>query len=281
MNKLSVTANHTHTIGDADNLAIQVVPVTPELAKQWLGNNRHNRPMRDRTVTDYARDMAAGHWHLNGEAIKRAADGTLLDGQHRLKAVIASATTIPMIVVTGLDPDTQETMDAGRRRRVSDVLSLRGEANPTILAAIARRVWAWERGDRRLMGNATPTTAEVADTLTAHPELRRSVEVGTRVNYQFRYLPQTVVGFSHYLFNKVASDQAPEFFARLGDGADLPLGHPVLTLRTRIISERTDGHRVPEERVLGYLIRVWNAVRDGRDLTRIQHPTGSDMPTPK
>ena len=61
----------------------------------------------------YAADMKAGRWQLNGEAIKFDKNGHLLNGQHRLHAVVRADTTIQMLVISGLDPETRTTMDSG------------------------------------------------------------------------------------------------------------------------------------------------------------------------
>lgn len=87
---------------DTDEPTAVVIDVTPELARVWLRANTRNRNTRERAVTEYARDMVAGHWNLNGEAIKFAYDGSLLDGQHRLRAVIEADATVQMLVVVGL-----------------------------------------------------------------------------------------------------------------------------------------------------------------------------------
>ncbi|MDO0930218.1 hypothetical protein QQY66_00225 [Streptomyces sp. DG2A-72] len=64
-----------------DDLRIGPVDVSPALARHWLTeHNTHNRSLRPRVVAAYARDMHAGRWMDNGETIKFAADGTLLDG---------------------------------------------------------------------------------------------------------------------------------------------------------------------------------------------------------
>ncbi|MGW2223869.1 hypothetical protein [Streptomyces formicae] len=273
MTKLSVPAAGTPTV--------EIIAVTPELAAKWLKQNSHNRPVRKRAVTDYARDMAAGQWRLNGEAIKFAADGTLLDGQHRLHALIESGTAIPLMVVTGLANETQETMDAGRKRTTADALSLRGEGNATVLASILKRVWMWDQGDYKFGQNYTPTTAECAALLKQRPEIYRSVEIAVRSHQAFRYLPQSVVGTAHHVLSRVDLESAVWFFARIADGAELPAGHPVLTLRNRVMTDRADSRKVPDYRYMAYLIRAWNAVREDRPLARIQQAPDAPMPMPK
>lgn len=260
--------------------AYKVVDVTPALAEQWLKRNTHNRNIRDRVVLAYARDMEAGNWAENGEAIKFAADGTLLDGQHRLNAVTLAGKTVRMLVVTGLANATQETMDAGSKRRTADAFGLRGETNASVLSSITKRVWMWDQGDYRFNG-ATPTTAEAATTLDRHPDLRRSAEIAVRTHQSFRCLPQSVTGTAHHLFTRIDGNSTVWFFQRLADGAELTTGHPILALRTRAVSEAADRRQTPADRQLAYLIRTWNAVREGRTLARILQDADAPMPMPK
>ncbi|MFB6626466.1 MULTISPECIES: hypothetical protein [unclassified Streptomyces] len=260
---------------------VDIVTVTPELAKKWLSQNTHNRPLRKRAIADYARDMAAGSWLQNGEAIKFAEDGTLLDGQHRLNAVVAAGVDVTMLVVSGLPRATQETMDAGRKRTAADAFSLRGEVHATVLAAVLKRVWLWDQGDYKFGQNYTPTTAECAALLKERPEIYRSVEIAVRIHQAFRYLPQSVTGTAHHLLSRIDGAEAVWFFARIGDGAELPAGHPVLTLRNRVMTDRADNRKVPDHQYMAYLIRAWNAVRDNRSLTRIQQASDAPMPLPK
>ncbi|MEU3282939.1 hypothetical protein [Streptomyces antibioticus] len=260
---------------------VEIMAVTPELATKWLKQNTRNRNARKRAVSDYARDMAAGQWRLNGEAIKFAADGTLLDGQHRLMAVIEADVAIPLMVVTGLPNDTQETMDAGRKRTTADTFSLRGETNAAVLAAVLKKVWLWDQGDYKFGQNYSPTTAECAALLQERPEIYRSVEIAARVHQAFRYLPKSVVGTAHHVLSRIDVDEAVWFFCRVGDGADLPVSHPVLALRSRVMTDRAENRKVPDHQHMAYLIRAWNAVRSDRPLTRIQQPADAPMPLPK
>ena len=278
---MGINAKTLPTLPDTDSPTAVVIDVTPDLARTWLRTNTHNRKLRDRAVADYARDMTAGHWTLNGEAIKFATDGTILDGQHRLHAVIAADLAVQMLVVVGLDPAAQETMDTGRKRTTGDVMGLRGEANAHTLAAVLRRVWAWRSGDYRFGGSYAATNRECAELLAQHPEIRRSTEIAVRTRNAFPHIPQSSLGVAHHLFSTLALDEATWFFQRIADGAELPLGHPVLALRARVTSERLDSVRMPEARHMAYLIRTWNATREGRALDRLVHPPNSSMPMPK
>lgn len=258
-----------------------VITVTPALAQEWLDRNVHNRPIRKNKVADYARDMRSGRWALNGEAVKFAIDGVLLDGQHRLLAIVAADIHVPMLVVSGLANETQTTMDAGVKRTTGDALGLEGEKNSQMLAATLKKIWMWDRGDYKFVGNYTPTTAECASLLAERPEIYRSLEIALRVRNTFRALPPSVTGTAHHIFSRISQDDAVWFFTRVGDGAIGEPGHPILALRSRVSNEALSGASLHSYQRMAYLIRAWNAVREGRNLTRIQQGPKDPMPMPK
>lgn len=258
-----------------------VVTVTPAMAKQWLTKNTNNRNLRKKDIFNYARDMASGKWLMNGEGIKFSTDGQLLDGQHRLHALIQAGVPVPMLIVTGLPPETQCTMDAGIKRTTADAFSLTGHKNSTVLAAVLRRVWLWDQGDYKFSGNCKPTTAECTELLQQRPEIHRSVEIAVVVNNQFKFIPQSATGTAHHLFSRLNPGETAWFFTRYADGAELATGHPILALRNRAMSDRADHRTIPDWRHLAHLIRAWNAVRSGRSLARILQAPDGGMPMPR
>ena len=102
----------------------KVQTITPEIARQMLIHNGANRKLRQPRVEKYANDMRNGNWHLTGQAITFAKDGKLLDGQHRLSAVILADTPVDFLVVT--DADSVATYDCGLSRSIADQLYLSG-----------------------------------------------------------------------------------------------------------------------------------------------------------
>ena len=262
------------------SITSEIKYVTPELAKLWLSENERNRNLNTRRVTELARAIANGEWRMNGEAIKRAEDGTLLDGQHRLGAVIEADTPISMLVVQGLPNDTQETMDLGRKRTTADAWKLRGEINVNVLASVARRTWMWDSGNHKFGNHLAPTPGELRAHLDANPSLRRSAEIGSRVNGHFRPASATTTGIAHHLFHRIDQGDAAEFFARIETGANMDLGDPVLTLRERLMRDQANLKKVPPFVQIAYFIKAWNAVREGRELNTILQTAENHIPKP-
>src|SRR5208282_3766412 len=77
------------------------------------------RPLRDAKVEAYAQTMVAGKWDTTHQGIAISDEGYLLDGHHRLQAVIRSGLTITFLVTRGLDADTFKNMDGGIPRTTS------------------------------------------------------------------------------------------------------------------------------------------------------------------
>lgn len=104
--------------------------VSPETALIYLQSNSPlQRKISRVKVEDYKGDMNAGLWALNGQTISFDWDGHLVDGQHRLTAIVETGKTVEMIVVRNLDPAVFETIDQGRARSLSTVLQTNGEVS--------------------------------------------------------------------------------------------------------------------------------------------------------
>lgn len=101
----------------------ETITVTPEMAKKWLATNtKGNRPTSSRVVGCYARDMAAGRWQLTHQGIAFNKTGELVDGQHRLAAIVEADVPVEMVVSTGFDVEYDSPLDQGRVRGLNHVM---------------------------------------------------------------------------------------------------------------------------------------------------------------
>lgn len=113
----------TAAVGHAEGY---VVAVTPLMAEEWLKMNtlgeHSNRKFRATHANTFAQEMRAGQWRLTHQGIAFGTSGRLLDGQHRLTAIIESQTTQPMLVFINAPEDTFDNFDRGASRNMADVL---------------------------------------------------------------------------------------------------------------------------------------------------------------
>ena len=104
-----------------------IMDVGPELAARWLEGNTHNRPLKQPLVDRFVRDMQAGHWRLTHQGIAFDTDGVLIDGQHRLWAVVLSRWIVQLRVFFNEPIENMVAVDTGQARSNIDVLHLSGE----------------------------------------------------------------------------------------------------------------------------------------------------------
>lgn len=276
---MSTTAERNGAAAET-GIHARLVELTPKLAHQLLQRNKHNRGIANARVEQYAADMRRGDWQINGEAIKVSRDGQILDGQHRLLAILEADTPIQTLLITGLPPETQETMDQGRSRSFADALKLRGEKSYATLASAVRLVCLYERdgvpfhdGGRK----SAPSIAQLSRTLDRNPELRGSVEFARSIPRP--WLSQSVVAGLHHLFSIADADSARDFFRKLATGEDLSSTSPIYVLRERLIAEHADkASRLNHRALLAFIIRAWNAYMDGETIRRLVFNPGGANP---
>ena len=119
----------------------EVMTITPELAAEWLAHNTHNRNVRQNVVGKYASDMKAGRWLLTHQGIAFDADNVLVDGQHRLMAVVQSGVPVGMLVTRGVNLKHQIAVDDHSIRNVADALRLAEDYDVTSMhVAVTHRM---------------------------------------------------------------------------------------------------------------------------------------------
>jgi hypothetical protein len=121
------------------------VKITPEVAKDLLTVNPSNRHVRREDVRRWTKDMVAGKWVQTGVPILFSWDMKLLDGQHRLIAIMESGTTQIYNIVTGLAPEAYNVIDTGRIRTGGDVISDMNFKNYNVMASAIKSQIYWDR----------------------------------------------------------------------------------------------------------------------------------------
>lgn len=195
---------------------IEVIKVGPDLAAELLDGNVANRPLSMVRVDNLAAAMLRGEWKFNGDAIRIAASGRLLDGQHRLNAIVKSGVEIECILVRGLPDDTFDTIDTGRPRKASDILSIAGLKNSTVSAAAAKMWLLYKVTGDPMHSNPrnAPTYAQILEFCREDKGLARSI---AQVNGRnaIRRLLSTQAIFCHMAFSEWDKGAADAFFDEL------------------------------------------------------------------
>lgn len=245
----------------------ETVEVTPELAAEWLAKNTHNRNIRQRQVTAYARDMAQGMWRMTGEPVKFAHDGTLLDGQHRLMAVLRADVPVRFAVARGLDLESQDNMDSGIKRQFGDVLHLKGYKLGHLLAATARLgLFIETSGSESTTVDPAYSNAELDGYLLANePDITEAV---ARAQTLARWidLAPSVLAYTIMATARQDPDQSATFFESLANNETAGRGDPRNTLLQRLSVARRTGTSIPKVTQYQFVMRAWQAWNKGAEL---------------
>lgn len=103
----------------------EYMEITPDLATEWLSKSGRNRQISELQVERYAEMMARGDWLTTDQGIAFDENGDLINGQHRLNAIVKANRTVTMLVTRDLPNRSQLVMDQGLKRQAHEQISIR------------------------------------------------------------------------------------------------------------------------------------------------------------
>ena len=243
-------------------MKIEKTLITPELAKNLLEKNISNRNLKQKTVDKYTRDMQLGNWlEDTGELISISVLGVLLNGQHRLHAVIKSNTSQKMHIATGLPDEVFKVIDTGSSRNPTDIFHIDGIPNSNIIPSIIytyKRLIAGYTG-----GNSERESATIVlKYYYERPDFYQNVTKKTMSWYKaFSKIltPATIGGFYCY-FQSINEGLADDFFNQLcyGNGN---ICKPISLLRKKLVEDKISSKKLTIAMKNAFIIKAWNFYR--------------------
>jgi hypothetical protein len=237
--------------------------ITPDSAEALLKRKNRNRTIHLGQLNKIKRSLEQGRWQINGETIIFDDHGNLIEGQHRLRAVLDTGMGIWTLIVHGINFERFKTMGQGSKRTAGDILGINGEKDGRLLAAALRWVYRYEND---LMSNPHPiiTDDELADTILAHPKIVDSIPFGRRCH---SVAAPGLCTALHYLCTKRDLGTANDFFWTLGTGEQMESTHPILVLRERFHKSDREAKRALSKMVFRDEVKAqmiascWNMLR--------------------
>lgn len=262
-----------------DGVVMEFMTITTELAGRWLENSLGNRQISQPHVNAMSRDILSGEWKVTGDTIKFDPGGRLIDGHHRLWAVLmAAGPPIDTWVAKNVLPTVQ--IDVGRARTFGDVLKMRGTVSrevATIVSAACGWLLRYETGSPK--STRKWSQAELARALAAHPVLPDVAKVLVRPPY--RLISAGAVAFVGTHGMEVAPEQTDAFLSIVLygsiDGQVVHVKSPPYVLRERLLREGGKRSRIASVQVAEIAIRAWNAYLRGDELSYLL-TTDGDFP---
>lgn len=251
-----------------------VMSIGPDDAFELMKNRAHQRRVSKRLVTRYARDMSAGRWRLSGATISIWSDedgiwgpkGELyvLNGQHRLLAVIESGTTQDFLVVYEEDPEVFGTYDTGLTRTIGTLVGLAiGGENSQAISVMAGMVLHYERHPKEYWSTILVSKAEIVEwvALQDRERLNQCIRDYGTLRAQVKELGHWYSALDYLVHTHSAhANRWLEFHEAVVHGEQLSSGDARLTLRNYLIrGQRTRGDRWERQVGLAVGIKAWNA----------------------
>jgi hypothetical protein len=211
--------------------------VTPDLAREWLKGNTRNRPVTANAARALADEIKAGRWRTTHQGIARAEDGTLLDGQHRLLAIVLAGIAVEMLVTFDAPFETMPAIDIGGCgiRKPHHVIEIMTGVHhsTTIRAAVISAAHILSGRPQGGGGRTKLTVVDLRAALDSHGADAESVV--KVVGKEHNRLCQAPVNGALTLLHRIQPKEALNFAALLRSGESLSAGHPAFALRNYVL----------------------------------------------
>jgi len=233
--------------------------ISPEQAAVWLDANLGNRLIRPRIVGFYARLITGGEWqHDHPAPIVFSDRGRLIDGQHRLAAIVEADQEITARVEFGAVDAMREYIDTGINRTLEDRVTFLEERWQNRWAArLVTILWFTEQGQR-----GKPTADEARATFEAH---RKAI---TWLATHWRVVPKVSINPVNLalvqFFERACETLASEFYDTLTT-TDGPV-QPARFLRDWLLLHGDEGGRAMFAERYAKTVAACKAYRDGRNV---------------
>ena len=278
--------------------------ITPKIAETLLSNNGINRKLRHNIIDDYARQMASGLWkEETGESIKISINGDILDGQHRLMAIIKSNVSLLFLVVSELETEVFKVLDTGVTRTAGDIFHIAGIKQANNHAAIITRYLGLKQGRMAVLSYSTGrnNSDSIASGITIKSIKYSKSELlsvyMSRIKFweavvsmadhwyrQFQHiLTFSDIGSLYAFFYDINEDDAFKFIDLLCSGVDLSNSDPIKLLREKLIFSKTNmKFKLTSIQKLGLIFKAWNHFRDKKQISVLRfHRESDNFPVPK
>lgn len=255
--------------------------VTPAMAEEFLHRPTRNRAIKAEDVNRYVDIIKRKEWKTNGEGISIGTDGSLLDGQHRLSAIVKANMPVHMTISWNCDTTAMATIDIGRKRSLSDIQKIYSIAGAKNILSVVKQVMIERRGySSEISVNIAKLTyseiveeyfserqsvyddiARCANTLTEGIRLIPCVALGGIIGYIWFTYPREYIGISREFFDELF-DKKPctkEFIRRT---------------RNRILKDGLSrrAQRMSKQSKRNLIVHTWNAYLQGKNISHISSP---------
>ena len=259
--------------------------VTPKKAKELIGlNYKGNRNLITSRVDMYAGELQRGLWMATGEPVIIDWYGSILNGQHRLAAIIKTGIPAKLDLRYGVDPAAYDVIDTGRARVLSDILPIENPRQVSSLYRLYLSYLGTEGAGYTHFGKTSPAAFKedrpgAVEWATKHEKLLTKIINTCYRDKEARNLlrpPAVFMGFYFWVARK-SPKEADDFFRILIDGVNYEYGKndPIRQLREQIRflsapTSKRKGGSMPLWMHGAMIIKSWNVWMEGETIRQLR-----------
>ena len=248
------------------------VYMSPAKAQDILDRSTlRNRKPNPKAVLELSRRILEGEWQCSPQGIALDKDNNVVDGQHRLLAIVKSDRSVPIRVTYNTPPETFTILDCGKKRTAGDVLYIQGvDKYSASTAAAIKNYVRYQLHPNRIWSSR--------DTDVSPKEISRSYE--EKKDLIELYQPIVMASYKvSNLFNKTSAlvfcllaheqcwltEEIKQFWDIVGTGANLENDSVLLSYRNQLSNQNFKKRgQVGAQYQLNAAIKAFNDWKDGK-----------------
>lgn len=254
----------------------EIVTVTPEMAADFLKSNDHNRAITEANIARIAWEIQAGEWEAIHQPIAFAPGGSIVDGQHRLHAIIKAGLPAPMLICRYTNAEHAERArrkcDGGAKRQPGHWLEL---AERVAKGRGRRAASVVDSLDLLLRGrDVSLPESKVIAVFDAHSDgVRFAIDALT----DMRRFPSYALEAFAYAY-PAAPARIAEVAERVNTGAMLAPGSGALRLYKELSDRRAEKSEAHKAEFAAKTLRLLQAEIEGTSISSVQLPREEGKP---
>jgi hypothetical protein len=260
------------------------VTITKELAAELLLLNTANRPLRKEKLRQYKDDLISGEWKFAADVLKISHQGVLLDGQHKLLAIVQTGISMTLHIQVGLDPEVFTVLDTGAIRNSGDVVALAGYKYYGTITGVAKLITAFKNGHSVVSATSGFRSNKFVLTLVKALDkdlLEEACHQGATARSKARFLDSILCGALWYtIAERGYKTEITEFLYLLstGDGLGVATKSSVYLLRNKLIFNLTSPAKLTKSAIFYLMGTCFNSYVKSKVMLKLPS-IKEDLPT--
>ena len=244
--------------------SFNVEEITPEYAQEILDQkNNNNRTIKQTNLNRLVKAIDNDEWQVTNQGIAFDSEGNLLDGQHRLLAIVKTGQALKIMVARNMNPKIFHCVDKGVARTAADSLFIEGCKQPSRLAAGIKVYLLYKRFPKGTWASAVmPTHLEIFNEYNNNKDLWDYIVLKINMyhkKFHFFTISVAIAMYKLMVDKNYSEDVCEKFWTQISEGANLEIDSPILSFRSQMMSKGFRQRGSSSQRhLLNSFIRLFN-----------------------